>query len=365
MTRRPYPARPSRSDTDEEGPVHRVSGVGNLIAALPALLGFVPEQSIVLVCLGPDSTGAATTVEVVMRHDLPPVGGHLVVQELAGRCAEVCVRDGVLGVVAILVTGTRSARGIGTIASTLAAALEPCGIELLGVHRIAHLVTGERWTSAPGDTRRGVLPDPMASPSAASRVVAGRQIRGARSDIERSLSLLDTVTRERFAHEVDMAAAETEDLTPGRLFSRATAIVAAVHRAGHVEDRQAAFLAVALTVITVRDALLSLADSDHAEAAEQVWVYLTRRLTGPDRAPAATMVGVWSYARGDGPLAGVALQSALEAAPEYSFAVLLDTALQNGVRPDVVRELIASAHDLADDPVLRDPEPDPGGYRAE
>ncbi len=59
------------------------------------------------------------------------------------------------------------------------------------------------------------------------------------------------------------------------------------------------------------------------------------------------MVAVWFYLRGDGPMAGTALEVALAADPGYRLAVLLDAALQNGLGPAVVTDLVDSARAVA------------------
>ncbi|MBV8927734.1 MAG: DUF4192 family protein, partial [Mycobacteriaceae bacterium] len=53
-------------------------------------------------------------------------------------------------------------------------------------------------------------------------------------------------------------------------------------------------------------------------------------------------------ARGDGPLAGVALEAALRSDPGHRMTGMLDTALQSGVRPEQIRELAVTGYELAD-----------------
>lgn len=86
--------------------------------------------------------------------------------------------------------------------------------------------------------------------------------------------------------------------------------------------RQMAELAAILRDRTVRDALFALAAGEHAAAAEQLWVSLVQSLSGSDRADAAALLGYSTYLRCDGPLAGIALQAALEANPSHSMAIL-------------------------------------------
>jgi hypothetical protein len=55
-----------------------------------------------------------------------------------------------------------------------------------------------------------------------------------------------------------------------------------------------------------------------------------------------------AYARGDGPLAGLALEAALSADPNHRMAGMLDTALQSGMRPEQIRELAGTGYRLAE-----------------
>jgi hypothetical protein len=54
-----------------------------------------------------------------------------------------------------------------------------------------------------------------------------------------------------------------------------------------------------------------------------------------------------AYARGDGPLAGVALDAALRCDPDHRMAGMLDQALQSGMRPEQIRELAFTGYRLA------------------
>ena len=55
----------------------------------------------------------------------------------------------------------------------------------------------------------------------------------------------------------------------------------------------------------------------------------------------AEMRGRAPYVAGRGPLAGVALEAVLAECPAHRMAGLLDVALQNGLRPEDIRGLLA------------------------
>ncbi|MGB3773249.1 MAG: DUF4192 domain-containing protein [Rhodococcus sp. (in: high G+C Gram-positive bacteria)] len=351
MTRRPYPAHryssnASREKCDQLDPPV-VSSVGELIAAVPALLGFVPERSMVLVCMRSGLSG--TTVEVCMRQDLPPRLDSPELAEVIHRCGEVCEREGFDAVIAVLITGSRFVMPYEVLADALAGTLLPLGIDLLGVHHVAHLTAGTTWTSLGGDSRAGTLEEPSASQVAASRVMSGRQIRASRNELTELLALAPAAECARFEVSRDSVELECEVKAPAELLYDTVEDLISVNETGDLDHLTAARTMFAIGTTAVRDALLALASTDLGPVTEQVWVHLTTRVMGPDRAHPATMLAVWSYLRGEGPLAGVALEIALDADPSYRLALLLDTALQNGVRPTVVRELVLSARELAND----------------
>lgn len=120
-------------------------------------------------------------------------------------------------------------------------------------------------------------------------------------------------------------------------------VVAAVRRVGQgavLSDTELADIGASLVDVRVRDALFTLADSHEASAAEMLWTELARVLPQPYRSEALCLVGFSAFSRGEGPLAGVALEEALADDPAHRMAGLLDCALQNGVRPEDIRNLI-------------------------
>jgi hypothetical protein len=113
-------------------------------------------------------------------------------------------------------------------------------------------------------------------------------------------------------------------------------------------DADMARLAHGLTDPQVRDTLYALAVGADADAAESLWVTLSRSLPEPWRVEALVQLAFSAYARGDGPLAGVALEAALRCDPDHRMAGMLDQALQSGMRPDQIRELAFTGYRLAE-----------------
>ena len=120
--------------------------------------------------------------------------------------------------------------------------------------------------------------------------------------------------------------------------------VAAVRRmatGAMLSDAELAGVGATLADVRVRDLLFTMANSDAAAAAEALWALLARMLPQPLRAEALTLLAFSAYLRGDGPLAGVALEAALAEDPDHRMAGPLDTALQGGVRPDEIRGVLS------------------------
>ena len=113
-------------------------------------------------------------------------------------------------------------------------------------------------------------------------------------------------------------------------------------------DQELARLAWALTDLRVRDTLYALAVGENAAQAESLWALLSRTLPAPWRVEALVQLAFSAYARGDGPLAGVSLEAALQTDPTHRMAGMLDTALQSGLRPERIRDLAVTSFQLAD-----------------
>lgn len=343
----------------------RITDPGDLICAVPALLGFRPQRSFVAVCLSGRGPG---TVGAVMRHDLVLGDGTTVSESMAAaldRFTGVCAREGTDAVVAVIVDdriargGGLASRGYVAIVDEFAARLDRVGTALIGVHATTEIEVGRQWFSLLGGDRCGTLPDPSASSVAVARVLDGGAIRASRRELEEVLSPRPAAERLRVAELIDTAR---ESMLLGReLAERAgdraradrrelslvLAQIAHVESGGELLAAEIAELGLVLDNQTVRDCLLALAAGTEADAAEQLWVLLVRSLPDPERAQAAVLLGYSAYARGDGPMAGVALDAALESDPGHRLAGLLDTALQAGLRPAVVRELADTGYDCA------------------
>ncbi|MFM1725709.1 DUF4192 domain-containing protein [Rhodococcus sp. PAM 2766] len=336
----------------------RISDPGDLVSAVPALLGFHPHRSLVVICLTGTSVGA------VMRHDLRP-GETAVMRIVLEQFTAVAVREGADRILVVMVDDRlpdrpspcdlAPYREIVTVFDEL---LGAHGIEIAATHLVARIVTGAEWTGLDG-TARGVLPDPTASRVAVAQVLGGRAIRASRDELEAVLLPNSLDDQQRVAYLIDDARAR---ISCGDGVARTATDPNGVDRHGlervlvgiartaageEATTEECAELALVLENPRVRDALLALSAGAYADDAEQLWIALARALPEPERAEPLALLGFGAYLRGDGPMAGVALTAALAADPCHRLATLLDDALQRGMRPDVLRELADVGRDIA------------------
>lgn len=367
------------------GDALHVDDPGELIVAVPAMVGFVPERSLVVAVLrSAPNPEHSPVIDAVVRFDLDPDGGSRrgLAAAYAQCVAHICATEGAAEILAVIVDdrvreprrtrrgGAAGAGPWGTLIAAFARRLAAQEVFLEGAWAVRAIEADQRWWSLLDPNHRGTLPDPATSMVTVAHVLDGRPIRSARSE------LTDLVTQnEELAQQVtvhldtalalahDRYAAAVRHGDPDRYHRRALehvlSQIANTDSGAALTATEYAELAAALRDRMVRDSLFALAIGDHATAAENLWVTLARALSGSDRADAATLLGYSAYIRGDGPLAGIALQAALDTDPAHSMAILLDISLRTGMRPDTLRRLaycgLGIAADLCIDlgPVVR------------
>jgi hypothetical protein len=329
-------------------PDFQLNRPGALIAALPAVLGFVPENSLVLVSLDRGALGA------VLRVDL---GEHL--GDRIGHLVEVAAAAAPEAVIAVLV----DEEGAGCplcneqyrqLCGMLAEALVEYDIELYAAHVVDRVALGGRWHCVDGCGAAGTVDDPSASPLAAAAVLEGRRLYARRADLQaviavedadRSAALAERLNRQtarrEAAHRKDPAGCGRRDV------KHAIGAAVRVGRGQSLSDAELAALGCALDDAQVRDTLYALAVGEKAGEAEALWAALARTLPAPWRVEALVLLAFSAYVRGDGPLAGVSLEAALRCDPDHRMAGMLDMALQSGLRPEQIRELAATGYRIA------------------
>ncbi|MGF6883015.1 hypothetical protein ABIA39_001956 [Nocardia sp. GAS34] len=341
----------------------RVDTPSECIAAVPALLGYVPRQSIVALLLNeaPPRSGAVI-LGAVTHHELV-LSGPAAWARLSEQLAGLCARQRVVAVLVLIIDdraaqpgGDRATRRRGRhreLVGALESALAAEGIQLDEAWGMCAIAPGAPWWDVLAPGTAGVQTDPAASPVALAEAFDERGT--CSSHTEPSVPLeLDAQLSHDVRGELEMATIEAGHRFRAAVFRDEVSRyqrssleevldrVDGVAAGGELGARAMARIAVALRDPTVRDAMFALAGGPRADAAEQVWAHLCRALTGRDRAEAATLLGYCAFTRGDRSLAGTALQAALESNSDHTLARLLDTALGVGMQPQEIRKLACS-----------------------
>jgi hypothetical protein len=331
--------------TTSKLPDFHLNRPGVLIAALPAVLGFVPEKSLVLVTADRGEMGC------VMRVDLS--------DELADsleHVADVAAAARPDAAIAVVVDEEGANCRMcndehRVLADQLTTALAERGIELLAAHVVDRVAAGGRWHCADGCGNAGIVEDPSASPIAMAAVLDGRRLYARRAELLEVVEVIDPARTDALADVIDGCEsdlAERPDDAARADIEAAIAAAARVADGADLTDAELARLARALTDLRVRDTLYALAVGESAGQAESLWAVLSRTLPQPWRVEALVLLAFSAYARGDGPLAGVSLDAALRGDPTHRMAGMLDTALQSGLRPEQIRDLAITGYRLAD-----------------
>ena len=323
---------------------------GDIITAVPAMLGFIPERSLVLVSFEPGGRRVAVTMRQDL--DLDPDGYPTEMMEATvAHLCEVCLQHDASRVVAVVVDDRFELdHGCWDILfAEIDSGLDDVGLEAGFV--VDDIARGRQWRTGWGLSEPyvggGLLDDPRTCAMAvAQAVTTGRVVLRSRGEMVESTRPTDHCGDRRCG----LGRAGTPaggDLDDAELLRRVLdAVLIGVDR--DTTCPEVMVLETAIRRVTVRDALLALAVSDVADAAEVLWAELTRRLRGSGRACAAALLGHLNYVRGDGAMAGVAFDRALESDPDHSLARLLDRSLRAGMRPSTLAELLPTSYAAAE-----------------
>lgn len=332
----------------------RLNSPGEVAAAVPHFFGFVPDDSVVVLGLGPCGAGGRSSICQGMRVDLPDVERD---PARFGRWAvERLLDEGAVEAIVLIYPrlGVEPLPSLYRRLSMLVCAqLRRSSLTPLD----SMFVAGGRWWSflceRPACCPPAGTPiDPAVSEVAALSTYSGLVVLPSRGALAESLRpySADTVERTRAicAALADARAAET-GLPWGEsrlswaevreLWALADEVGATV--AGpqwQLADESAARLLLHLPDVRVRDYLATWCATERAGQALALSVELGRRAVTAEQAAAAFSVAAWaSWALGWGAWAALTLDRALSAIPDYSLAVLIQHGLDRGVGPALVR----------------------------
>ncbi len=327
----------------------RLTEPGELIAAVPHLLGFHPRDSLVVISLDGRRLGLTLRTDLVESEHREP---------LAEQLTHPLMRQQLTGVV-LLVVGGVSERvespdgqpGVRelphrSLVDTVDDVLVAAGIKVQHALWAAATRPGAPWHCYDEPGCAGTVGDPATSPMAAATVAAGAVTFASREELAGLLTPDSADALARRGRLLSIADAEhpLDPATAARQFQRLGQLHAeAAVGALVLDDTSVVQVASALCDQRVRDGCLAWSVGAGAAAAEQLWLALVRATPAPERAEPAALLACTAYLRGDGALAGLALEVALDSRPEHALAGLLRAALDGGLPPDLLRDVARDA----------------------
>ncbi len=335
--------------TDTQARV-KLRSPADIIDAVPYLVGFEPYESLVVLSL----RGPRSRLGLTARVDLPGA-------KSATACARNFVgylkRDGAARAIIVLYPSSDGILhpSVKPLADALMKHLTRARIE---VSEVLCVCDGRWWSMQCTDVEccppSGTLIERDAtSELAVAMTVEGRVVLGSREELA---SMLDPVGG-MAAAAMAYASTRVDDDFAARVSaghkSEVVSESVALFRA-HVDARSdsasvaeittddAARLIVSLDLWGVRDEILTWFDGGRGEATRSLLLELVRRSVLPGAAAALTVLAWVCYLRGEGALAGIAIDRARTADPGYTLAELLDQVLSGAVNPSIFQETIGS-----------------------
>ncbi|NVI90875.1 DUF4192 domain-containing protein [Actinomadura sp. BRA 177] len=294
------------------------------IAAVPYLLGFHPSRSLVVIGFEGRDRGTCA-----IRLDLPAA-------EAASRVAALLATN---GFTRSLILGYGPAAEVEESTEPIREALASAGVPAAEAIRVAD---GRWWSLTCHDDccpPAGTPYDISASVLAAQATYAGHVALADRAELVRSVQPLEgparTAMREATARaeKRHLARVRTPDEDLPFLLSLLTHA-----RTGILPtDDEVARLGFLLTDLRLRDEAWIRIDEDAPAADIAFWRDILRRVEEPCAPAPASLLAFAAYSAGDGGLANVALERALDADPAYSMAVILREVINAGIPPSQLR----------------------------
>ena len=327
----------------------QIGSIPSFLATIPHLLGFHPERSIVIV--GADVRGR---VRITMRYDLP--------KPARARSAGVLARHAlaIISAQAIqytIVAGYGPKRLVDPVIDALRREAPHRGIE---IREMVRAEGGRYWSYVCQDPQccspDGIPYDASDCPAAfaaaeygAAQVLPSREaladtIAAAGGEEGESMRKATRAAENRAAR----LAIRVERDNPNRKNARHAFTAAGVKAADEAIElyrggerfpshSDAAWLAVMLHKLAVRDHAWARMDPTHLKDHLRLWADLTATARPGHVAAPASLLAFVAWQAGDGALANVALDRALADNPRYSMAGLLRSALDCGAPPSVAR----------------------------
>lgn len=295
----------------------------DLLAVVPAVLGFVPHDSVVMLTFGARHPFHA-------RVDLPPLES---ASEVVALLRDPAVHHQVRRVVLVLYAEQpRPAEQVGRV---LVRGFRDAGIEVVDLIR----ADGRRWfplLRGRQGREAGVPYDVSAHPFAAQTVLDGRVTHASRGELAATL-----------VPEADRVARVAAAVLPGQVTDPAWVRAAVRRLAGSgdpASDEEAARLLTAIgDDVDCRDAAWAGLDRSGVQAHVALWTDLLRRAPDDLAGPAAAVLGLVAWLAGHGALAWCAVDRAEALVPDHTLSALVADLLTAAVPPSAWEGVFARA----------------------
>ena len=312
----------------------------DLLAAIPFLIGYHPENSLVLVALKDDSVGMAMRVD--MPTDIAPESYDLLASHFQREAADA----------ALIVAYVDSETDPEPVLINTSAALLRSGISI----KESLIVSDGRYRSMLCHDSEccsplgSPIPDIDSSRIAAEHVIAGHPMPFANvSGLVQSIAALPSAMEESWQSEVRTfwIESDSENLIDLQR-DGATAVIdlAGEYAQGRgAEDRELVARVIGrISDIQVRDYALGSHNEETEDAYWQMWRELLLIAPRGFVAPIASIFAALAYERGEGALAHKALDRALADDERYSLALLLRRVFTAGWPPQSFSAMRAQLH---------------------
>jgi hypothetical protein len=330
-----------------EPQVVKVSSLDDIVAAVPHLLGFHPQQSLVAVALKPPRDRMAFTARI----DLEPEEHD---PAIAAYIADVLVRAEAEAAFIFVYTDAPDADTPDRELPRQALVEELQRALPMPTRDAVLVAAGRVWSylcpepdCCPPEGRPLDPSSPGAVAMAAAHALDGRAVLADRESVVRSIAPLGGIVAAALHEAYDRADAELDSLGDDAdvrrvMQGRITELVARYRNPpASLTADEAAIVVLALHDVLVRDDVLTRVGTDDDDALLLFLVDLARRALPPFDAPALTCLAWACYAAGDGLRAAAALERALAADPGYSMAQLVSSMLNRQIHPRELRDLAA------------------------
>ena len=313
----------------------------DLLAAIPFLIGYHPQNSLALVSLKSDAVGMAMRVD--LPSDLAAESYDLLAAHFIREAAEAAL---------IVAYADEKSTDPESVLINISAALVRAGIDIkesliVRDNRFRSMLCSDSSCCPP---EGNLIPDLDSSRIAAEHVIAGHPM-----PYESVAGLIDSIAAVPSSFEtgwqdevqefwISTDAEEINDLQR----DGATAIIdlAGEYREGRgAEDRELVARVIGrMSDIQVRDFALGSHTDETADAYWAMWRELIRIAPRGFVAPIASLCAALAYERGEGALAHKALDRALHDDDQYSLALLLRRVFTAGWPPQSFTAMRAELH---------------------